>query len=133
MIINITNKTTVRSVQRKLSVAYPFLKIEFLRHLQHKEKTAQEHWFDHDSKLLDIAKNNQPGWIIMHHWYTAAYIREVFEHRFGLYVQFFRRMNDGWIAISGTDVFTIEEQNQIGRKSVEKVHAPAWRERELLL
>ena len=133
MIINITNKTTVRSVQRKISVAYPFLKIEFLRHSHQKDKAGKEHWYDHDLKLLDIAKNNRPGWIIMHHWYTASYIKEVFEHRFGLYVQFFRRMNEDWIEITGTDVFTIEEQNQIGRKSVEKVHAPAWRERELLL
>lgn len=133
MIINITNKTTIGSIQRKIGVAYPFLKVEFPRCLQYPKRPGKEYYYAADCKLLQIAKNNQPGWIIMHHWYTASYIKEVVEQRFGLQVQFFRRMDDQWIEITGTDVFTIEEQNQMGRSSVEKIHAPAWRERELLL
>jgi hypothetical protein len=130
MIINITNKTTVRNIQRKITVTYPFLKIEFF-HGQ--GKSNKEHWFDQDCRLLEIAKDTKPGWIVIHPWHTASCIKETFERRFGLHAQFFRRLIDEWIEITGTEVFTIEEQNQIGRKSVEKIHAPAWRERELLL
>lgn len=132
MIINITNRTTGSDVQRKIAVAYPFLKIEFFRGSP-EARPAKMRWYDHDRKLLEIAEKAEAGWIVIHPWHTTSDIKDAFEHRFGLHAQFFRRLDDDWIEITGTEIFTIEEQNQIGRSTVEKVHAPAWRERELLL
>lgn len=134
MIINITNKTSIKDVQRKFSAAYPFLKIEFYDkpHLQG-HKSLKGHWYDRDFRLLDIAAKHEKGWIVLHPWHKTGYVEEVFETRFGLHPQIFRRENDEWIETAGSDVFTIDEQNEIGRKTVEKNHSPLWRERELLL
>lgn len=134
MIINITNKTTVREIQQKIRIAYPFLKIEFSKQLPAAaNKLSKASCYDHAERVLDIAKKAEPGWIVLHSWSKSSYIKQVFENRFGLYIHIFRREDDKWIEITGTDVFTIEEQNEMGRRSVEKVHAPSWREREMLL
>lgn len=134
MIINITNRTTVRDVQRKISIAYPFLRLEFYPPASRRAaKGHKQKCYEHHLKLLELAKHTEPGWVIVHGWHKCDYIKQVFEKRFGLHLQFFRREKENWIEISGTEIFTIEEQNQIGRRTVEKNHAPSWRERELLL
>jgi hypothetical protein len=134
MIINITHKTTIKDIQRKMNVAYPFLKIEFAdKSHQQGEKSPKCHWYDHSFKLLDIAKKSQAGWIVMQPWQKTGSVEEIFESRFGLHAQIFRKEKDQWIETAGTDVFTIEEQNEIGRKMVDKIHRPFRRERELLL
>ena len=134
MIISITNKTTIGDVQRKLSIAFPFLKVEFFHAANHHgEKAYKYQWYDCDERFFDIVKQSKPGRIILQSWRKCGYVKEVFEKRFGLHPQFFRRKNEEWIEIAGTQDFTIEEQNEIGRKSVEKKHRTSWRERELLL
>lgn len=134
MIINITNKTIVREIQQKIRIAYPFLKIEFSKQLAAAaNKLSKANCYDHAVRVLDIAKKAEPGWIVLHSWSKSSYIKQVFEKRFGLYIHIFRREDDKWIEITGTDAFTIEDQNEMGRRSVEKVHAPSWREREMLL
>lgn len=134
MIININSKTIIGDIQRKLSVAFPFLRVEFIRKPHHHgEKYHKHQWYDGDERVFDILKYSKPGWVTIQSWRKCGYIKEVFEKRFGLRPQFFRRKNDEWIEIAGTQEFTIEEQNEIGRKSVEKRQRTSWRERELLL
>jgi hypothetical protein len=134
MIINITHRTTINEIQRKVSIAYPFLKIEFCTKLQQPgERITKPHCCDPHLKLLDIAKRPEPGWVVLHPWYTTGYIKEVFKNRFGIYAQIFRKDNDRWTQILGTETFTLEEQNEIGRKMVDKNHEVFRRERELLL
>ena len=134
MIISITSKTTVGDLQRKLSVAFPFLKVEFFRKTRNYGEEAGKHkWYDGDDRLFDILKYARQGRVIIQSWRKCGYVKEIFEKRFGLHPQFFRRKNDEWIEIAGTQDFTIEEQNEIGRKSVEKRQRTSWRERELLL
>jgi len=134
MIINITNKTTVKEVQKKFSVAFPFLKIEF-SDKQHKEgeRTKDGHWYDESYRLLSIARKPEPGWVIVQPWQKTGYIEELFKDRFGLYPQIFRRDGNYWVETAGTDIFTLEEQNSIGRKVADTSRRFSWRERDLLL
>ena len=134
MIINITHKTTIRDVQRKIATEYPFVKIEFaVKQKFHRSKSSAKDWYDHDCKLLSIAKKPEKGWVVVHSWHKTFYLKQTFEERFGLHIEVLRRQNDQWVETSGTDIFTLDEQNEKGRKSVEKNFAPFYRERELLL
>jgi hypothetical protein len=134
MIINITYKTTIKQLQKKVTVAYPFLKVEFCIKLNEKgERITKQQFCDPDLKLLDVAKKPEPGWIVMHPWHTIRYLKEAFKNRFGIHAQFFRKENDQWVQILGTDAFTLDEQNEIGRKMIDKAHQVFRRERELLL
>jgi len=134
MIINITHKTTVKDVQRKFGAAYPFLKIEF-SDKPHKEGelVIKGYWYDGSFKLLSLAKKPEEGWIVVHPWQKTGQIEETFNNRFGLYPQIFRREVTKWIETAGTDVLSLEEQNTIGRKMVDKYRQQGWRERKLLL
>ena len=134
MIIKINHKTTVRDVQRKFNLAYPFLKIEF-SDKPHKqgEQVRKGHWLDSAFRLLDIAKKPQPGWIAIQPWQKVGSVEEFFKETFGLFPQIFRKQYERWIETAGTDVFTLEEQDGIGRKTVDENHDPYWSEREVLL
>jgi hypothetical protein len=134
MIINITNKTTIKDVQRRFSVGFPFLKIEF-SNKQHEmgERTENGRWYDPSFRVLSIAKKPEPGWVIVQPWQKTGYIEELFKERFGLYPQIFRREGNYWVETAGTDVFTLEEQNSIARKVVDTSRRFSWRERDLLL
>jgi hypothetical protein len=134
MIVNINHKTTIEDVQRKFSIAFPFLKIEF-SDKPHKrgEQTRKGHWLDPGIRLLDIAKKPESGWIAIQPWGKTSSVEESFKENFGLFPQIFRKEGDRWIETAGTDVFTLEEQDGIGRRMVDKNHDPYWREREVLL
>jgi len=134
MIINITYKTSIKEIQKKIHIAYPFLKIEFCRTTGREgERITKRQFHSPDLKLLDIGKKPEPGWIVMHSWHTLRYIKEAFKNRFGVHIVFFRKEKEQWIEVSGTDSFTLEEQNEIGRKIVDKTNWQFGRERELLL
>lgn len=134
MIIKIDHKTRVKDIQKKISVAYPYLKIEFSDR-PHREgaPTVKGHWYDESFRLLDIAKKPLPGSISIEPWDKTGRVEERFQARFGLYPQLFRKEDDKWIQTAGTDVFTLDEQNEIGRRSVERNTGSSWREREVLL
>ena len=133
MIINITYKTTIKAVQQKFNTAYPFLKIEFCSGTNAEgERISKRHFCDENSKLLDIAKKPEPGWVVMHPWHTVRYIKEAFKTRFGVHAAFFRKEHDQWIEILGTDGFALVEQNDIGREVLEKQHEVYRAQRELL-
>jgi hypothetical protein len=70
---------------------------------------------------------------VVHPWHTLRYIKEAFKNRFGVHAVFFRKEKEEWIEVSGKDSFTLEEQNEIGRKIVDKSDRRFGRERELLL
>lgn len=134
MTIKIDHKLNIRQLNRKLQAAYPFLKIEFAD-LPHSEgeQTKKGHWYDGEARLLTIAKKPETGYIILQPWHKVGQVEVLFKTKFGLYPQLFRREDDKWIQTAGTDVFTLDEQNEIGKKTVEKSGGNYWIKREILL
>lgn len=134
MIINITYKTTIKKIRKKINEIYPFLKIEFCTTSKGKgEGVLNHHFCNPDLRLLDIAKKPEPGWIVMHPWHTIRYIKDAFKNRFEVHAKFFRKEDDQWIEILGTEGFTLQEQNEIGQEVMEKRHEVYRMERELLI
>jgi len=134
MILHIDHKTTIEDIQRKFSTAFPFLKLEFFDK-PHKtgEPMHKGHRLDPAFRLLDFAKKPHSGFIIIHPWDKTGFVERYFKEKFGLFPQIFRKEENKWIETAGTDVFTLEEQDGIGRRVVDKNHDPYWREREILL
>lgn len=134
MTIKIDHSICIRQLNKKLQAGYPFLKIEFSdRPHGEGEQTRKGHWYDIGFKLFDIAKKKEVGFVSLQPWHKVGQVEELFKTRFGLYPQIFRRENDKWIQTAGTDVFTLDEQNEIGKKTVEKNNGSYWIEREILL
>lgn len=134
MTIKIGHKTTVKDIQKRFSVAFPYLKIEFSdRPHGEGEPTRKGHWYDPSFPILDIANRPETGVILIQPWHKTGYVEELFAIRFGLYPQIFRKEDEKWIETAGTDIFTLDEQNEIARKIVEKTGGYYHREREMLL
>lgn len=134
MTIKIDHKITIGQLNKKLQAAYPFLKMEFAAKPHSEgEQTIEGYWYDDECILLDIAKKPETGFVMLQPWNKAGQIEKLFKTRFGLYPQLFRRKDDRWIQTAGTDVFTLDEQNEIGKKTVEKTSGNYWMRREILL
>lgn len=116
MIINVTYKTTVAEVQRKMSNAFPFLKIEFSKALLFDgERITGQKCYDNDAILLEIANGYHPTWVVLYPWYTVKYVTEIFKTKLGLHAQIFRRESNQWIQVVSDDALTLQEQNQIAK------------------
>jgi hypothetical protein len=133
MIINITRKTPIKEVQQKFNIAFPFLKIEFSAEPYQGEEENDDLFCVPGGKLFEVARKKQTGWVILQIQQTAGQLQKLFEDRFGVYASIFRKENDRWIKLTGTDAKTLEEQNRVGRNSIERNRDPYWREREVLL
>lgn len=131
MILEVSNTKTILEVQNKFSTNYPFLKIEFYD----KSSNLAEHQVNGNKKIGEINKRHKTGTIEIHPWYKTGDIEQAFKKQYGLTVQIFRLVGEGWIETTGTDELTLEEQNEIGKKTTETLlhKTEGWIEREKLL
>jgi hypothetical protein len=133
MILNLLPSTTLAEIQEKFQQQFPFLKIWFasVRH-SFGESVGPGHWYDASFHLSALARNFTPKIIEIHSWHKTGELEEIF-NEIGLYAQVFRWEDDHWIETAGTDVLSLDEQNQIGFASAEKRSGNLWIEREALL
>lgn len=118
MIFNVTYKTSVEDIQRMINEVYPFLKLELCKNITFQgERVTRRTWHRSDAKLLEIAGQCQPTWIVLYPWYTVKYVIEIFKTKLALHAQIFRKENEQWISIIPDDGLTLQEENEIGRKS----------------
>ena len=134
MILEINDKTTIKDIQKQFRKTYPFLKIEFSdKPHQFGEVTKGGHWYDPSFRLFKISRRNEVDYIEMQPWSRTGDVEEAFQRKFGLHPQIFRREEYQWIQTAGTDMFTLDEQNEIGQKTLERRANSYWIQREVLL
>ncbi|MGZ5190674.1 MAG: hypothetical protein ACXWCZ_06605 [Flavisolibacter sp.] len=122
MTIEINDKTTLHHIQKQFRKAYPFLKMRFAdKPHQFGEETDEVHWYPSHVRVVDIVDTNKPGSIKIYPYNKAGDIEQLFKRRFNLFPQIFRRDEYKWIQTAGTDIIPVEEQNEIGKKSIEKI------------
>lgn len=134
MILVIGDRTTIKDIQQEFQKAYPFLDIRFSdRPHEFGTATNKGHWYDADKRLFDITEISGPGYVYIQPWSKTWDVEEQFKTRFKLYPQIFRKEDDQWVQTAGTDDFTLEEQNEIGKQSLERRNGNLWIEREKFL
>jgi hypothetical protein len=135
MILEINNTVTIKEVQKRFHAAFPFLKIEFSDQPHDwGEPVLDGHWHSVDFQLSTIARRApMADFIIIQPWDKVGDVEEQIKTKFGLYPQIFRREEYHWIQTAGTDELTLDEQNDIGRRSLESRTGNLWIERETLL
>lgn len=108
---------TIPGLQKEFNHYFPFLKIEFYR-----ERSKQ---VSEGPEIQTIATNEQIGQLqtITHSgkipFSQRTIVRElerIFSDDFGLQVQVFRKSGRIWLATTSTDDWTLEEQNEEGRR-----------------
>ena len=109
----IKDSQSLKEIQQEFSSLFPYLKVEFYSR-KHSEfggshKRDQLH---PDQLVQDIRTIHNEGDIAIDPNMTVLVFEQLFEDKFGLHVQVFRKSGNIWIQTSVTDYLTLEMQNR---------------------
>ena len=135
MTLHVTHTTRIRDLQWKFNRLYPYLKIEFFSKPHGwSQRTGDAFRFNPDFRIHTIQKKDVAlRTLSLHPWEKTGDVEQELGEHYGLYVQIFRRQGYHWIETAGTDELTLDEQNEIGKTSLQQQKGSLWIEREVLL
>ncbi|MFN8776245.1 MAG: hypothetical protein ACK5XV_05695 [Flavobacteriales bacterium] len=117
MKIELEDRKNLGQVQQEFSTLFPYLKIEFFSKPHAAGKGSEKKYIRGASELLqDTAVNINGTPLEIFPEMTVAELEGIFESRFGLHVQVFRRSGKLWLETTATDNWTLGYQNQQGRE-----------------
>lgn len=113
--IYIDKNTTIETLQNEFSKFYPFLKIEFFRepHVTGKG-SAKNKMIKSNCRLGDIQKIKKLGSLTIDDKSSVSDFEHLFEIKFGLFIQLFRKSGNVWLETSATDNWSLAQQNEEG-------------------
>jgi hypothetical protein len=135
MILQFSHATTVGDIQKRFHQEYPYLKLEFFDKAHGwGERVDTAHKYQSEFRLSLIEKPHVGvGFLKLHPWTKTGEAEQQFLDLFGLNVQVYRKRGYDWIETAGTDELSLDEQNAIGKKSLEDYRDNLWIEREAML
>lgn len=122
MLIEINDIKTLEQISKEFSAHYPFLKMAFYDEPHGwQQESSYKHHLPLNKTIGEVRKGHHPGAMEIHSWYKTGHVEQEFRNLFGLHVQILRHQGDTWIQTAGTDELTLEEQNEIGRKTTQGI------------
>ena len=113
--LTITDVQTIEGIQNSFNTIFPFLKIEFFKKSHFRGKSNPKSlMYEYNLKLKEIRNKKFSGKIKIEKNMTVAELESIFENKFGLHAQVFRKSGNVWLETSSTDNWTLEEQNTEG-------------------
>ena len=108
----IDNNTTTQELAKTFGSDFPYLKIKFYkkRH-DHFHGSPKKEEIEENKKLIDLNPDLLPGQLNWEKIMTVDKLETIFEEKFGLHIQVFRKSGDQWLQTSITDHWTLEKQN----------------------
>lgn len=130
MTFKITEEYTIREVQQEFQKHFPYLKIEFYKHLTPlKEGSTTREYYDNSLKLGELTGENKKGTIQINEQMKVSELEQLFYSLFGVTAQVYRRSGNIWLQTTTTDNWTLAEQNNHARQRMEPL--PETNEEEL--
>jgi hypothetical protein len=133
--IAFTNNNSLENIQRDFNKAFPYLKIEFFSQPHEKGKpNSAKHLVSPKRIIGDFSKREFEEVVNLRENMTVYELEKLFEDRFGLHVQVFRKSGRIWLETTATDDWTLGSQNEQGRElseyTAEKGETPDYHEQE---
>ena len=118
MKLYLSPEVKIKDLKKSFENSFPYLKIEFLKksHLP-EEGSPKKDIVTDSSSLIEVADVMREGEIEIRPDQTVAEVEQVFQTKFYLPVQIFRKSNSVWIETTTTDNFTLEKQNKMGMEA----------------
>lgn len=121
MEIALTDLKTIKEVQAEFHSKYPYLKLEFYKHSHRTGEASPTNLKVPPSVLVGKIRNGVKGKasetdVSIHGNMKVSTLEEMFQDRFGLSVQVFRKSGDVWLQTTKTDDWTLSEQNETARE-----------------
>lgn len=116
MNIEINSRKKIAEIQQIFNEEFPYLKIEFFTQPHLKGKATSNKYLVNKLKPLgEFAGVDKTGTIEISGSMKVSELEKIFNDRFGLYVQVYRRSGKIWLETTATDDWTLDTQNEEGR------------------
>lgn len=120
MEIVLAYQETIKDVKKQFNCAFPYLKLEFFSETHVVGQGSPFQKMVPPSTLLgEVTGILCEGEITVTSNLTVRELEQIFQNRFGLPVQVFRKQKDVWLETTSTDYLTLAEQNEMGRRALE--------------
>ena len=110
----------IREVKAAFSKRFPFLKLEFFskRHMP-LQGNPKAQMIPEDAALIDVTGVMKSGEIEIKPANTVTEVEQLFQKKFNLPVQVFRKSGNAWLETIQTDGYTLMKQNHMGKASIQ--------------
>ena len=115
MTIEINDLKTIGEIQEEFSNRFPFLKLEFFMKSHEREEPSNAMPCSPGKTIGELRKRHLHGIIMITPDRETGSVEQEFDARFDLHVQIYRRQTDQWVQTVGTDILTLQQQNDIAR------------------
>lgn len=110
--MNISKDKRIEEVQAEFNIAYPGLKINFVKRKHDvNEASPKDSIYAENLTLRQIQAHIMDGYVSLEPSKKVQDLEKEMESRFNLHVQIYRRYKDKWIQTSITDDWTLHTQN----------------------
>ena len=107
MDIQITPETRISELKASFSKRFPHLKIEFFSGITRKIAG------DEQLEVQALSGRKQPGALHITGLTTVFELEKLFNLRYGLNAEVFRKSGSDWLETTATDEWTLDEQNHV--------------------
>jgi hypothetical protein len=123
MKIYLSPRLRIKEVKAAFNKEFPYLKLEFFRQ-KHLPGTANDlsQMVADNAYLIEATGIMREGEIEMKPHQTVSEIEQLFQSKFYLPVQVFRRGSNAWIETIQTDNYSLIRQNKMGREASNAIY-----------
>ena len=123
MKLHLSPDAKITDITKQFKKAFPYLKLEFFRK-KHKiqEGNTNKEMISQHATLIDVTGVMKEGEVEISPGQTVAEVEQLFQSKFNLPVQIFRRAKHSWIETTKTDQLTLQTQNGMGREASNAIY-----------
>jgi hypothetical protein len=115
MILQILKTRNVGDVQHDFNQEYPFLRIDFFKHVDGKLGSLVKQRLNKTARLSSSGRLRE-GELEINDSMTVGQLEKTFRERFGIDMQVSRKSGPVWLETTVTDTWTLKQQNEHGRE-----------------
>jgi hypothetical protein len=111
-------EANISAVKKEFNTHFPFLKLEFFHHA-HKPHagSAKKDLIKTDVVLKSlVGTNGKSSQVIVNEDMQVATLEKLFQDKFNISAQVFRKSGNSWLETSVTDDWTLKQQNEAGEE-----------------
>jgi hypothetical protein len=113
--LNGDSNLKISDIQKIFEKEFPYLKIEFFNKKHRSfEGSPKSQLIDKNMLLSKLTEKS--GRIEIYEDMTVNEVEKLFEEKFGLHVQIFRKSGKTYLETSVTDSWTLKKQNEVGKE-----------------
>ena len=116
MKLYLSPETRIKEIKKSFQEYFPYLKLEFFRE-KHKpeEGNSKKDIIVDSATLIDVTGVMKEGEVNITSDETVEDLEQLFQNKFNLPVQVFRKTRYSWIETTKTDNLTLGKQNRMGK------------------